>query len=162
MLHKLSKFGLPVWFITSFSLWIWLPTNSLLAITPSVCAVLLSAVGGVLGLALYQVYLAQFHHHKGFYTALCSALLAPPVAIIFSYKLSALLAAYPLRELAALVWFLSSMGTVLTVIVCRLLSEVIMRRPNYVDSPSLRNRSAYHNQSKAKFNTAIHSAKPKI
>lgn len=155
MLHKLSKFGLPVWFITSFSLWIWLPTNSLLAITPSVCAVLLSAVGGVLGLALYQLYLAQFHHHKGFYSVLCSALLAPPVAIIFSYKLATLLVIYPLREFAALAWFLSSMGAVLTVIVSRLLSEVIVHRPHTAVDHNISEHGIYKTHANSKFNTTV-------
>lgn len=155
MLHKLSKFGLPVWFITSFSLWIWLPTDSLLTITPSVCAVLLSAVGGVLGLALYQLYLAQFHHHKGFYSVLCSALLAPPVAIIFSYKLATLLVIYPLREFAALAWFLSSMGAVLTVIVCRLLSEVIVHRPHTAVDHNISEHGIYKTHANSKFNTIV-------
>ena len=129
MLVTLSKFGLPIWFLTSFSLWIWLPTEALLALTPMVCALLLSAVGAVLIYTLHQLYLNQSHHHKGFYSVLFSALLAPPVAVIFAYKLEALLAIYPLRECAALAWFLSSMGAVLTIIVCRLLCEVAAHKP---------------------------------
>ena len=55
MLVTLSKFGLPIWFLTSFSLWIWLPTEALLALTPMVCALLLSAVGAVLIYTLHQL-----------------------------------------------------------------------------------------------------------
>jgi hypothetical protein len=43
-----------------------------------------------------------------------------------------LLSLYPLRELAALAWFLSSMGAVLTVIVGRLMSDIVSAQPNYI------------------------------
>ncbi|MFQ3199954.1 MAG: phosphate/sulfate permease [Zhongshania sp.] len=131
MLTRLAQFGLPIWFITSFSLWIWLPTPLLLAITPFVSAALLTTIGGILGIALYQLYSGRHYRPKSFYSALGAALLSPPVAIIFAYKLVILLNLYPLRELAALAWFLSSMGAVLTVIVVRLMSDIISAQPRY-------------------------------
>lgn len=131
MLIKLAQFGLPIWFITSFSLWVWLPTPVLLAITPYVSAALLAAIGGILGLVLYQLHSGKHHRPKSFYGVLSAALLSPPVAFIFAYKLVILLSLYPLRELAALAWFLSSMGAVLTVIVGRLMSDIVSAQPNY-------------------------------
>lgn len=131
MLIKLAQFGLPIWFITSFSLWIWLPTPMLLAITPFVSAALLAAIGGILGLVLYQLHSGKHHRPKSFYGVLSAALLSPPVAIIFAYNLVTLLSQYPLRELAALAWFLSSMGAVLTIIVGRLMSDIISAQPSY-------------------------------
>ncbi|WP_269621532.1 hypothetical protein [Zhongshania sp. BJYM1] len=125
MLDKLTKFGLPIWFLTSFSLWIWVPSSTLLLLTPLICALLLCSIGAVLGISLYQLYLNQHHRAKGFNSVLCSAILALPIAIIFSYKLDTLLTVYPMREFAALLWILSSMGAVLTIIVCRLMTGVV-------------------------------------
>lgn len=126
MLTKLAQFGLPIWFFTSFSLLLWLPTPLLLQITPYVSAGLLSVVGGTLGLVLYQLHSGKHYRPKSFFGVLIAAILAQPVAIVFAYKLVALLSLYPLREMAALAWFLSSMGAALTVVVGRLMSDILM------------------------------------
>lgn len=144
VLGKLTKFGLPVWFIVSFSLWLLLPTSALLTLTPLICALLLCSISAVLAVSLYQLYLHQHHRAKGFYGVLCSAILAPPVAIMFSYKVDALLTVYPIRDFAALLWILSSMGAVLTIIVCRLMTSVISKRSRIPD----------HQQAKPKIEVA--------
>lgn len=156
MLIKLAQFGLPIWFITSFSLWIWLPTPMLLAITPFVSAALLAAIGGILGLVLYQLHSGKHHRPKSFYGVLSAALLSPPVAIIFAYNLVTLLSQYPLRELAALAWFLSSIGAVLTIIVGRLMSDIISAQPSYTYQAHL------NTQTDPKFNPTVRHAKVKI
>ena len=63
---------------------------------------------------------------------------------MFSYKVDALLTVYPIRDFAALLWILSSMGAVLTIIVCRLMTSVISKRSRIPD----------HQQAKPKIKVA--------
>lgn len=103
-----------------------LPSSTLLSITPWVSAVLLSSVGVFLLLALakYRPHACPLRR-----TVALAALSAPLFAVVLWVKTEALLQRYPAVDIAQLIWTLSSLGAVLTLLVSRLLDEALQAPP---------------------------------
>lgn len=115
------------WALVSLTLWIGLPADALLRLTPLTCGLLLTSVGITLLVVLWSA--SEDHRHiPGFFTMLFSALAAPVAALAFGVESAALLARHPETQLAGLLWTICSMGAVLTLVVSRFLCAMVHDR----------------------------------
>lgn len=119
MIQRLLPLALPLWMLLSLLLWRTLTVATLLSLTPWVCGGLLASIGLIIGRSLRP--LAARKTLPGFYAVALAAVAAPPIALVFAAQMHRVLLAHPIIEVASLMWLLSSMGTALTILVCRLL-----------------------------------------
>ncbi len=115
---------LPSWGLLGAAACLWMPSDSLLAITPWVCGVLLSLIGLVLAVAIKPYFRSRSLFHKPYTTVAIAAALAPIAAVAFAINVQATLSQHAIRDIAVLVWLLSSLGLVLSTLVARLLWAV--------------------------------------
>ena len=140
VIRRTLRLALPLWMLTSLITWGSLSSPQLIAITPGVCGAMLSSIGLILGVSLRPL-IRQFGlklclSMPGLSPVLLAAITAPPIGIAYAHEMQQLLLAHPMIDIAGLLWVLSSMGTVLTVLVCRLLTTLIATTSNRAEGDS--------------------------